>query len=93
MRSLTRRADPAPITRACLRAQEISAAIQIATADEAIEAWAKVNAFMRPGPNARLEKYDPATEIEWRGEMPAPKTYWEAEDNPQTVIPTGSFGG
>ena len=91
MRSLTRRRDPAPITRATLRAQETSAQIQVPTADQAIEAWAKVNAFMRPGANARLEKYDPATEIEWRGDMPAPKSYWQAEENRQGLIPSGSF--
>jgi hypothetical protein len=90
MRVLTRRGDPAPITRATLRAQETGAAIQMPTADEAIEAWAKVNAFMKPGSNARLEKYDPATEIDWRGDMPAPKSYWEAEENPQPIIPQSS---
>jgi hypothetical protein len=39
-------------------------------------AWANVNAFMKPNSNVRLEKYDPATEIDWRGEMPAPVSYW-----------------
>lgn len=92
MRSLTRRRDPGPITRATLRAQETSAQIQVPTADEAIVAWAKVNAFMRPGANARLEKYNPATEIEWRGDMPAPKSYWKAEENPQDPISQTSLG-
>jgi len=91
MRSLTRRHDPAPITRATLRAQETSAQIQVPTAAEAIEAWAKVNAFMRPGANARLEKYDPGTEIEWRGDMPAPKSYWQAEEKPEGLIPESSL--
>lgn len=91
MRSLTRRSDPAPITRAAQRAQETNAQIHAATATEAIAEWAKVNAFMRPGPNARLETYDPATEIEWRGDLPAPKSYWQAEENPQGFIPSGAL--
>ncbi|MGF6313150.1 hypothetical protein ABIB82_007181 [Bradyrhizobium sp. i1.8.4] len=91
MRSLTRRVDPAPITRACLRAQEAAAAIQVPTVDDAIVAWAKTNAFMKPNANARLEAYDPATEIDWRGEMPAPVSYWEAEENPQSILSPNSF--
>ncbi len=91
LRSLTRRRDPGPITRATQRAQETAAQIRAPTPDQAIEAWAKVNAFMRPGVNARLESYDPATEIEWRGDMPAPKTYWQAEEHPNTVIPSSAF--
>jgi hypothetical protein len=91
LRSLTRRGDPAPITRACLRAQETAAAIQVPTVDEAIVAWAKVNAFMKPNSNARLEKYDPATEIDWHGEIPAPVSYWEAEANPQSILTPASL--
>lgn len=91
MRSLTRRGDPAPITRACLRAQETTAAIQVPTVDDAIIAWAKTNAFMKPNANARLEVYDPATEIDWRGEMPAPVSYWEAEENPGSILSPGSL--
>lgn len=91
MRSLTRRGDPGPITRACMRAQETAASIQVPTVDEAIVAWAKVNAFMKPNANARLETYDPATEIEWRGEMPAPASFWEAEENPQSILSPSSF--
>ncbi len=89
MRSLTRRGDPSPIARACLRAQETAAAIQAPNVDEAIVEWAKVNAFMKPGSNARLEKYDPTTEIDWRGEMPAPVSYWEAEESPQSMLTPG----
>lgn len=91
MRSLSWRGDPAPIARACLRAQETTAAIQAPTTDEAIEAWAKVNAFMRAGEHARLEKYDPATEIDWRGEMPAPKSYWDAVENSESIFSQNSF--
>ncbi len=92
MRALTKRGDPAPITRACLRAQEMVAAIQESSVDAAIEAWAKTNAFVKPiGPNARWEQYDPSTEVEWRDETPAPKTYWEAEDNPEGLFQPGSF--
>lgn len=87
MRSLTRRGDPAPITRACLRAQETTAATEMPTVDQAIEAWAKTNAFMKPNANARMEIYDPATKIDWRGEMPAPISYWEAEENPTSILP------
>lgn len=91
MRSLTRRGNPIPISRACLQAQETAAAIQMPSVDDAIIGWAKVNAFMRPGAHARLEKYDPATVIDWRGEMPAPASYWEAEDgpNPQSLLSPG----
>jgi len=68
-----------------------AAAIQVPTVDEAIVAWAKVNAFMKPNSNARLEKYDPATEIDWRGEIPAPVSYWQAEENPQSILSPGSL--
>ncbi|WP_024341834.1 Fic family protein [Bradyrhizobium japonicum] len=91
MWSLTRRGDPAPITRACIRAQETTAAIQVPTVDDAIIAWAKTNAFMKPNANARLEVYNPATEIDWRGEMPAPVSYWEAEENPETILSPASL--
>ena len=91
MRALTRRNDPAAITRACLRAQETVAAINAATVDEAIEAWAKTNAFVPAGENGRWEPYDPATTIEWRDGTPAPVSYWEAEDNPQNILSPTTF--
>jgi hypothetical protein len=46
---------------------------------------------MEPGVNARLEAYDPATEIDWRGEMPAPASYWEAEENPRSIFSPGAL--
>ena len=92
MRSLTRRGDPGPITRACQRVQETTAEIQAPTVDAAIVEWAKVNAFMKPNANARLEKYDPATEVVWRGEMPAPVSYWEAEEHPDSILSQGTLG-
>jgi hypothetical protein len=91
MRALTKRSDPGAITRACLRAQETVAAIQEPTVDAAIQAWAKTNAFMRSGEHARWEKYDPATEIEWRDDMPAPKSYWTAEANPTDILSRGAL--
>lgn len=92
MRSLTKRNDPAPITRACLRTQETLAAINEPTIDGVIEAWAKTNAFAKAGENARFETYDPATQIEWRDGTPAPADYWEAEDNPQSILSPGRLG-
>jgi Fic family protein len=91
MRALTKRSDPGAITGACLRAQETVAAIQEPTVDAAIQAWAKTNAFMRSGEHARWEKYDPATEIEWRDDMPAPKSYWTAEANPTDILSRGAL--
>jgi hypothetical protein len=92
MRALTKRNDPGAITRACQRAQETVATIREASVDGAIEAWAKTNAFVRAGENARWERFDPATEVEWRNGTPAPATYWEAEDNPDDVLSPNSFG-
>jgi Fic family protein len=91
MRALTKRNDPSAITRACQRAQETVAAIREADIDEAIEAWAKTNAFVKAGVNARWEKFDPATEVEWRDGTPAPVAYWEAEDNPSGILSPGQF--
>jgi hypothetical protein len=75
MRALTKRNDPGAITRACQRAQATVATIQEASVDGAIEAWARTNAFVRAGQNARWETFDPTTEIEWRNGTPAPVTY------------------
>jgi hypothetical protein len=47
---------------------------------------------VRAGENARWERFDPATEVEWRNGTPAPATYWEAEDNPDDVLSPNSFG-
>lgn len=60
--------------------------------DGAIEAWARTNAFVREGQNARWENYDAATEIEWRDEVPATKDYWNAEDNPQGFLSPNAMG-
>ncbi|MCP3380441.1 Fic family protein [Bradyrhizobium sp. CCGUVB4N] len=92
MRALTKRSEPGPITRACLRAQEVVSTIHEATVDGAIEAWARTNAFVREGQNARWENYDAATEIEWRDEVPATKDYWNAEDNPQGFLSPNAMG-
>jgi hypothetical protein len=90
LRVLTKRGDPSPIIRAMRRLHDLNWTISkdAPTPKLAIEAWARVNAFMRPGVNARLEAYDPATGIEWRDGMPAPKAYWEAEDRPEEALPS-----
>jgi hypothetical protein len=79
LRSLSRHNEPAPMVRALTFAQNITANISEPTADRAIETWAKTYAFQSPGANARFERPNPATVIEWRDGIPAPADYWANE--------------
>ncbi len=91
LRAFTGRNDPSAIVRALDRAQSLTSQIIVPSPEAAIVEWAKTCAFVEPGVNARLEEYDPAVEIEWRNGMPAPKSYWESEDNPQSLLAPSSL--
>lgn len=78
LRALTRRNEPDILVRSLLKCQSVAADCSHGDRNEAIEMWARTFAFVEEGRHARFEPLDPALEIEWRDETPAPRAYWLA---------------
>lgn len=68
--------DAAPLVRAMLRCQSVTARIASPDLDEAIRLWASTHAFLEDEKHARFTEPNPAAEIVWNEGIPAPKAYW-----------------
>lgn len=87
LRGLSRRVDPEANFKTLDRAQRVTAAIVEPDRATCIKRWASTHAFVEPGADATLTDPDGTSEIVWRDGIPAPATYWEAQDDPDA-----SFG-
>lgn len=76
LRALSRRGDASIFVRSLEFCQRVSATCSADSAAEAIQSWARAYAFCEDGRHARLTIPNPATEIETRGDIPAPIDYW-----------------
>lgn len=91
LRALTRHGKPDALVRAMTFCQKITAACVAAPIEKAIEVWASTFGFVDEGAYARLEMPDPAREVVWRNEVPAPAEYWVARDNPSLDLDLGGL--
>ena len=76
LRALNRYDDPAPIIRAFIFAQRVTAACVSTTTDDAVLLWAGTYAFVDAGAHARLTLPQTGARIEWQNGFPAPADYW-----------------
>jgi hypothetical protein len=70
----------APFISAMIRCQDVTSKIVSPNLDETISIWASTHAFLEDERGARLTDPNPSVEIEWRGGLPAPKSYWTSVD-------------
>ncbi|MBX9822588.1 MAG: Fic family protein [Afipia birgiae] len=83
----------APLVRALLECQRVTAAIASPDLDRTIELWASTHAFLEDIETARLTFPNPMLKIEKRNGVPAPETYWEALDLASSVTDEASIFG
>ena len=74
-RCLTRRLEAAPLERTLAFAQRVTNACIANDLDYAIALWATTYGFLEADAHARLEKPDPAREVEWDNGLPRPVLY------------------
>lgn len=73
--------SPAPLIRALLEAQRVTAAIASPDLDKTIDLWASTHAFVDDDErDAKLTFPNANIKIERRNGIPAPESYWEAVD-------------
>ncbi len=82
LRALTAPGIPqaAPLVRAMLRCQSVTARIASANLDETLRLWASTHAFLEDEKNARFTEPSPDVDIVWRHGIPAPSSYWADVD-------------
>lgn len=88
LRALTRHGDPAPLVRAVMRLQAITAAATADSFAKIVDLWASANAFMDPA-DARLVDVDESAEIEWRDAVPGRKDTWARLDTARLATDYG----
>jgi Fic family protein len=85
LRALNRYEDSAPIIRAFIVAQRVTAACVSTTTDDAILLWAGTYAFVEAGAHARLTLPQTGARIEWQNGLPAPADYWTLVSGPSKL--------
>lgn len=73
-------AQAAPLVRAMLRCQFVTARIASPDLDETLRLWATTHAFLEDDKNARFTDPNVNVDIVWRRSIPAPASYWQELD-------------
>ena len=73
-------AQAAPLVRAMLRCQSVTARIASPDLDETLRLWASTHAFLEDEKNARFTDPNVNVDIVWRRGIPAPASYWQELD-------------
>lgn len=70
----------APLVRALIKLQEVTARIAVQGLDATVALWASTHGFLEDERGARLTMPDASVPIEWRSGIPAPGSYWREVD-------------
>lgn len=87
LRALSAHGAPqaAPLVRAMLRCQAVTARIVSEDLDRTVDLWASTHAFLEDERGAKLTAPDPDVRIVWRNGLPAPEAYWNEVDLEATL--------